>query len=85
MTVWSENVVHRYLRSCTPVWWRECFRPAGDDGADLNVQAVIAAVARDKLYFVPPGPIQRHTPRLLDGADRMCQRLETVRGRRVGR
>lgn len=51
----------------------------------VNVQAVIAAVARDKLYFVPPGPIQRHTPRLLDSADRMCQRLETVRGRRVGR
>ena len=42
----------------------------------------IIAVARDNLFFVPPELIQRHTPRLLDGAERLCQHLETARGRR---
>ncbi len=44
----------------------------------------ITAVARDNLFFVPPELIQRHTPRLLDGAERLCQHLETARGRRSG-
>lgn len=42
----------------------------------------ITAVARDNLFFVPPELIQRHTPRLLDGAERLCQHLETTRSRR---
>ena len=42
----------------------------------------ITAVARDNLFFVPPDLIQRHTPRLLDGAERLCQHLETARSRR---
>ncbi len=42
----------------------------------------IAAVPRDNLFFVQPELIQRHTPRLLDGAERLCQHLETVRSRR---
>jgi iron complex transport system substrate-binding protein len=42
----------------------------------------IEAVKRDNLFFVPPELIQRHTPRLLDGTERLCQHLETVRGRR---
>jgi iron complex transport system substrate-binding protein len=42
----------------------------------------ITAVARDNLFFVPPELIQRHTPRLLDGAESVCQQLETVRSRR---
>jgi iron complex transport system substrate-binding protein len=42
----------------------------------------ISAVARDNLFFVPPELIQRHTPRLLDGAERLCQHLETTRSRR---
>ena len=42
----------------------------------------ITAVARDNLFFVQPELIQRHTPRLLDGAERLCQHLETTRGRR---
>lgn len=42
----------------------------------------ITAVARDNLFFVQPELIQRHTPRLLDGAERLCEHLETVRGRR---
>ena len=42
----------------------------------------ITAVARDNLFFVQPDLIQRHTPRLLDGAERLCQHLETTRSRR---
>jgi iron complex transport system substrate-binding protein len=42
----------------------------------------ISAVARNNLFFVQPELIQRHTPRLLDGAERLCQHLETTRGRR---
>ena len=42
----------------------------------------LAAVAGDNLYFVPPDLIQRHTPRILDGAERLCVHLETARGKR---
>ena len=42
----------------------------------------IEAVKRDNLFFVPPELIQRHTPRLLEGAEILCKHLETVRGRR---
>lgn len=42
----------------------------------------ITAVARDNLFFIPPELIQRHTPRLLDGAERLCLHLETARSRR---
>ncbi len=42
----------------------------------------VTAVARDNLFFVPPELIQRHTPRLLDGTERLCQHLETTRSRR---
>ncbi len=42
----------------------------------------ITAVARSNLFFVLPDLIQRHTPRLLDGAERLCQHLETARSRR---
>ena len=42
----------------------------------------LTAVARDNLYFIPPDRIQRHTPRLLDGAEQMCKQLEAARTRR---
>nr|WP_313951846.1 cobalamin-binding protein [Accumulibacter sp.] len=45
----------------------------------------ITAVARGNLFFVPPDLIQRHTPRLLDGAQLLCQHLETARSRRPSR
>jgi iron complex transport system substrate-binding protein len=44
---------------------------------------VLTAVARNNLFFVPPDLIQRHTPRLLDGAERLCHHLETARSRRA--
>ena len=42
----------------------------------------LTAVQRDNLYFVPPELLQRHTPRLLDGAERLCAALEQVRQKR---
>ena len=49
---------------------------------DWQQWTAITAVARGNLFFVPPDLIQRHTPRLLDGAELLCQHLETARGRR---
>ena len=49
---------------------------------DWRRWTAITAVARDNLFFVPPDLIQRHTPRLLDGAELLCQHLETARSRR---
>ena len=42
----------------------------------------MSAVVHDNLFFIPPDLIQRHTPRLLDGIERLCALLETARGRR---
>lgn len=42
----------------------------------------VLAVKRDNLFFVPPDLIQRHTPRLVEGAERLCAHLETARNRR---
>lgn len=42
----------------------------------------LTAVARNNLFFVPPDHLQRHTPRILDGIERLCGHLETARSRR---
>ena len=42
----------------------------------------LTAVKRDNLFFVSPELIQRHSPRLLDGAEQLCRHLETARQRR---
>ena len=44
----------------------------------------LTAVSRDNLFFVPPDLLQRHTPRILDGAEQLCLALETARTRRPG-
>lgn len=49
---------------------------------DWRQWANLTAVKRDNLFFIPPDLIQRHTPRLAEGAARLCEQLETVRGRR---
>ncbi|WP_310451969.1 cobalamin-binding protein [Sulfuritalea sp.] len=49
---------------------------------DWRRWTTMAAVTRDNLYFVPPELIQRHTPRILDGAEKLCAHLETARGKR---
>jgi len=43
------------------------------------------AVKRDNLFFVPPELIQRHTPRLLEGTEKLCQHLEKARQRLAAR
>lgn len=39
----------------------------------------LQAVQNDHLYFVPPDIIQRHTPRVLQGAEMLCEHLAEVR------
>ncbi len=39
----------------------------------------IKAVREDKLYFVPPDLLQRHTPRILEGALMLCEYLDRAR------
>ena len=41
----------------------------------------LKAAARGELHAVPADLIQRHTPRLLEGAQRLCEVLEGVRSR----
>jgi hypothetical protein len=38
-----------------------------------------AGGGRGNLFFIPPDQIQRHTPRILDGAERLCGQLEEAR------
>jgi len=40
------------------------------------------AVKHKQLYFIPPDLIQRHTPRVLEGARRLCDQLQQVRASR---
>lgn len=42
----------------------------------------LTATRRDNLFFVPPSTIQRPTPRLLEGGQTLCRKLETARERR---
>lgn len=42
----------------------------------------LVAVQRDNLFFVPAELLQRHTPRLLDGAEMLCAHLDVARTRR---
>lgn len=42
----------------------------------------LTATVRGNLYFIPPELIQRHTPRILDGATQLCGFLEQARQKR---
>ena len=37
------------------------------------------AVANEQLYFVPPDILQRHTPRIIDGATQLCEKMALAR------
>ena len=39
----------------------------------------LSAVRDDKLFFIPPDLMPRHTPRALEGAQRLCAQIESVR------
>lgn len=43
----------------------------------------LSANRADNLYFIPPELIQRHTPRILDGATLLCSYLEEARAKRA--
>jgi len=45
----------------------------------------LAAVAKDNLFFVPPSLIQRPTPRLMEGTQLLCEKLEIARQKREHR
>jgi iron complex transport system substrate-binding protein len=42
----------------------------------------LKAVARDNLFVIPADLITRNTPRILDGAQQLCEHLEAARARR---
>lgn len=50
---------------------------------DWRQWKTLVAVKRNNLFFVPPDLIQRHTPRIVEGAEKLCAHLETVRERRA--
>jgi len=39
----------------------------------------MTAVKNKQLYFVPPDLLQRHTPRIIEGASLMCEKLQLAR------
>jgi iron complex transport system substrate-binding protein len=50
---------------------------------DWRQWRTLTAVKRDNLFFIPPDIVQRHTPRLVEGAARLCAHLEAARGKRA--
>lgn len=41
----------------------------------------LKATAQGNLFFIDPNLLQRHTPRLLDGAEQLCAKLEEARNK----
>lgn len=39
----------------------------------------MTAVKNDQLFFVPPDVLQRHTPRIIEGATQVCEQLQQAR------
>jgi len=46
---------------------------------DWREWSAMTAVKNDQLYFIPPDILQRHTPRIIDGATLMCEKLQQAR------
>ncbi|MEQ8186031.1 cobalamin-binding protein [Marinobacter salarius] len=42
----------------------------------------IEATAKDNLYFIPPSLVQRPTPRMLEGSQLFCRKLDNARAKR---
>lgn len=42
----------------------------------------VEATAKDNLYFIPPSLVQRPTPRMLEGSQLFCQKLDNARAKR---
>ena len=78
-------------RKSTASWC--CARSRGDRGQrrgrarpawldDWKAFPALAAVRQANLYAIRPELLQRHTPRLLEGAEELCRILEAVRLKR---
>jgi iron complex transport system substrate-binding protein len=39
----------------------------------------MTAVKNNQMYFIPPDLLQRHTPRIIEGASLMCEKLQLAR------
>lgn len=50
--------------------------------SDWDKWTQLTAVKRKNLFHINPDIMQRHTPRILDGTEQLCQILETARSRR---
>lgn len=50
--------------------------------SDWNKWMRMTAVARGNLFHINPDIMQRHTPRILDGAAKLCADLDVARSRR---
>ena len=50
--------------------------------ADWNKWPRLTAVKRGNLFHINPDIMQRHTPRILDGAEQLCAHLDTARRHR---
>ena len=49
---------------------------------DWDKWTQLLAVRRNNLFHINPDIMQRHTPRILDGTEKLCAMLDTARGRR---
>lgn len=47
---------------------------------DWQAWPMVAAVKSERLYFLPPDLLVRHSPRILAGVELLCQHLEAARG-----
>lgn len=50
---------------------------------DWKKWPLIEAVRKNQLFFVPPDIIQRHTYRILEGAEALCRHLDSARNEEV--
>ena len=46
---------------------------------DWRTWKSMQAVFNEQLYFVPPDILQRHTPRIIEGATLLCNNLQKAR------
>lgn len=53
--------------------------PGPDPWTDWRRFPQLAAVQKQRLFLMPPGIIERSTPRILRGARALCERLEAAR------
>lgn len=57
---------------------------SADEDSHWQRWTKLRAVQAGNLFRIPPDLMQRHTPRILQGAEMLCADLEQARGRRKG-